>query len=121
MFVGKIPEASVATWIIVLAIITGVLILLLIIMALQKVRILMQRNISFQHRHNPCVSLQLPFNFLFLCIYLAFLLFITYRIICTNKCTFYYLSIISVIFLYIRLAAILYSTLSTQLFVSYLV
>jgi hypothetical protein len=40
MFVGKIQEASVATWIIVLAIITGVLILLLIIMALHKARIL---------------------------------------------------------------------------------
>jgi hypothetical protein len=51
MFVGKIPEASVATWIILLAIITGVLILLLIIMALHKARILTQRNISFHHRH----------------------------------------------------------------------
>jgi hypothetical protein len=47
MFVGKIPEASAASWIIVLAIITGVLILLLIIMALHKARILTQSNISF--------------------------------------------------------------------------
>jgi heme/copper-type cytochrome/quinol oxidase subunit 2 len=38
MFVGKIPEVSVASWIIVLAIIIGVLILLLISMALHKVR-----------------------------------------------------------------------------------
>ena len=59
MFVGKIPEASVATWIIMLAIITGVLILLLIIMALHKARILMQSNISFQHRHLILVS---PYN-----------------------------------------------------------
>ena len=60
MFVGKIPEASVATWIIMLAIITGVLILLLIIMALHKARILMQSNISFQHRHLILVS---PYNY----------------------------------------------------------
>jgi hypothetical protein len=56
MFVGKIPEASVATWIILLAIITGVLILLLIVMALHKVRILTQRDIYFQHGHLMFVS-----------------------------------------------------------------
>jgi hypothetical protein len=39
IFHGKIPEGTVATWIIVLAIISGVLILLLITMALHKVRL----------------------------------------------------------------------------------
>jgi hypothetical protein len=39
MFHGKIPEGTVATWIIVLAIISGVLLLLLITMGLHKVRL----------------------------------------------------------------------------------
>ena len=115
MFVGKIPEASVTTGIILLAIITGVLILLLIVMALHKVRILTQRNISFQHRHLMLVS---PYNYhlMFYCYVYTVHFYCLLLIICRNKCTFYYLSIISVIFLYIRSAAVLYSTLSTQLF-----
>jgi hypothetical protein len=40
MFHGKISEGTVATWIIVLAIISGVLILFLISMALHKARLL---------------------------------------------------------------------------------
>jgi hypothetical protein len=39
MFHGNIPEGTVATWIIVLAIMAGVLILFLITMALHKVRL----------------------------------------------------------------------------------
>jgi hypothetical protein len=39
VFHGKIPERSVATWIILLAVICGIVILFLIAMALEKVRI----------------------------------------------------------------------------------
>jgi hypothetical protein len=56
MFVGKITEASASTWIIVLAIIGGVFILFLIIMALYKVRTLTQCNISLQHINFMLVS-----------------------------------------------------------------
>jgi len=81
MFVGKIPEASASTWIIVLAIITGVLILLLIIMALHKARILTQRNISSQHRHLMLVSrynYPLFFTFMYIpCIFIFIILFVT--------------------------------------------
>jgi hypothetical protein len=45
MFVGKIPEVTVAAWIIGLAIITGLLILSVITMTLHKVRLHTQNNI----------------------------------------------------------------------------
>jgi len=98
MFVGKIPETSVASWIIVLAIITGVLIMLLIIMALHKARILAKRNTSFRHRHLMLVSpYNYPLTFYFYVYAVHF--YCLFLIIFTNKCAFYYLSIISVVFL----------------------
>jgi RsiW-degrading membrane proteinase PrsW (M82 family) len=38
-FIGRIPESNVATWIVVLSIICGILILFLIAMALYKVKL----------------------------------------------------------------------------------
>lgn len=49
---GKIPEGSVATWIIVLAIICGILILFFIAMALHKVRT--TRWVDFSPRVMAC-------------------------------------------------------------------
>jgi hypothetical protein len=75
MFVGKIPEAGVESWIIVLAIITGVLLLLLIIMALHKARILTLSNISFQHRLLILVS---PYNYLLFFMYMPCIFIVYY-------------------------------------------
>jgi hypothetical protein len=54
MFHGKIPEGSVATWIIVLAIICGILILFLIATALHKVRLRELKHFSaFVYKTRP--------------------------------------------------------------------